>query len=148
MVQRLFFVLKNADWSLELRPTADAANGRDVVEDHQLRRERKEHAMTRVFVTGDCEGLGSLRESLDQHQEIELVGASEEIAHATGALAGGHLDAILHGTRESTLPTQEIAAIREQTRTPILVVASGEGVHPARAGARGRGRGTCCSCRS
>jgi pilus assembly protein CpaB len=31
-VQRLFFVLKNADWSLELRPSADAANGRDVVE--------------------------------------------------------------------------------------------------------------------
>jgi hypothetical protein len=31
-VQRLFFVLKNADWSLSLRPGTDAANGRDVVE--------------------------------------------------------------------------------------------------------------------
>jgi pilus assembly protein CpaE len=82
--------------------------------------------MIRVFVTGDCEGLHALRESLEQHPEIDLVGASEEIAHAAGALAGGHLDAILHGTRASTLPTDEIAAIRERTRTPILVVASGE----------------------
>lgn len=31
-VQRLFFVLKNADWSLELRPARNAADSREVVE--------------------------------------------------------------------------------------------------------------------
>jgi Flp pilus assembly protein CpaB len=31
-VQRLFFVLKNADWSLELRPPRNAADSREVVE--------------------------------------------------------------------------------------------------------------------
>jgi pilus assembly protein CpaB len=31
-VQRLFFVLKNADWSLQLRPSDDAADSRDLVE--------------------------------------------------------------------------------------------------------------------
>src|SRR4051794_9112477 len=82
--------------------------------------------MIRVYVTGDCEGLGPLRDALEHHAEIDLVGASEEIADAAGALAGGHLDAVLHGTRASSLPANEIAAIRERTRTPILVVASGE----------------------
>jgi pilus assembly protein CpaE len=80
----------------------------------------------RIYVTGECEGLHSLREALDQHPELELVGSSEQVAQAATALAGGHLDAILHGTRASSLPAGEIAAIREQTRTPILVLASGE----------------------
>jgi pilus assembly protein CpaE len=80
----------------------------------------------RIYVTGECEGLHALRESLEQHPELELVGASEEVAQAASALAGGHLDAILHATRASSLPAGEIAAIREQTRTPILLVASGE----------------------
>ena len=33
---------------------------------------------------------------------------------------------ILHGTRSSTLPADEIATIREHTRTPIILLASGE----------------------
>ena len=33
---------------------------------------------------------------------------------------------ILHGTRSSTLPADEIASIREHTRTPIILLASGE----------------------
>jgi pilus assembly protein CpaE len=80
----------------------------------------------RIYITGECEGLHVLREALEQHPELELVGTSEDVAHAASALAGGHLDAILHGTRSSSLPVGEIAAIREQTRTPIVVVASGE----------------------
>jgi pilus assembly protein CpaE len=80
----------------------------------------------RIYITGDCEGLHSLREALEQHPELELVGTSEHVAQAASALAGGHLDAILHGTHASSLPMGEIAAIREQTRTPIVVLASGE----------------------
>jgi pilus assembly protein CpaE len=80
----------------------------------------------RIYITGDCEGLAALQDALDQHPELELVGSSEHVAQAAAALAGGHLDAILHGTRASRLPQAEIAAIREQTRTPIVVVASGE----------------------
>jgi len=80
----------------------------------------------RIYVTGDCEGLGTLRDALEQHPDLELVGSSEAVSHASAALAGGHLDAILHGTRASHLPAGEIAAIREQTRTPVVVVASGE----------------------
>jgi pilus assembly protein CpaE len=84
------------------------------------------HEPIRIYVTGDCAGLDALREALAASPELDVVGASEQIVQASAALAGGHLDAILHGTQASTLPAGEIAAIREQTRTPILLVVSGE----------------------
>jgi pilus assembly protein CpaE len=78
----------------------------------------------RIYFTGDCDGFAELRESLAQHPELEVIGSSEHVAQATGALAGGHLECILHGTRSGAFPAAEIAAIREQTRAPIVVVAS------------------------
>jgi pilus assembly protein CpaE len=82
---------------------------------------------TRIYFTGDCDGLAELRDALAEHPELEVVGFSDHVAQATGALAGGHLDCILHGTRSETFPGGEVAAIREQTRAPIVVVASGSG---------------------
>jgi pilus assembly protein CpaE len=81
---------------------------------------------TRIFVTGSCDGLDQLRDALERHAEIELVGTSVSIAESAGVLTGGHLEVILHGTRSSTLPADEIASIREHTRTPIILLASGE----------------------
>ena len=78
----------------------------------------------RIYCTGDCEGFAALRSSLAEQAEIELVGASETVAQATSTLAGGHLDCVLHATRDSQLPAVEVAAIREQTRSPLIVVAS------------------------
>jgi len=80
---------------------------------------------TRLYFTGDCDGFAELRDALSQHPELELVGWSAHVAQSTGVLAGGHLDCILHGTRSDSFPATEVAAIREQTRAPILVVASG-----------------------
>jgi pilus assembly protein CpaE len=80
---------------------------------------------TRVYFTGDCDGFTDLQNALAQHGELEVVGASEHVAQATGVLAGGHLDCVLHATRGETFPATEVAAIREQTRAPIVVVASG-----------------------
>ncbi len=88
--------------------------------------ETETHERVRIFVTGDCEGLGTLRESLNAHRELELVGSAENVAQAAATLAGGHLDCVLHATRSSSLPATEIAAIREQTRAPIIVIAAGE----------------------
>ncbi len=79
----------------------------------------------RVYATGSCEGFDKLRDSLASHPEIELVGATTNVADGAAALAGGHLDAILHATRASALPADELAAIREHTRAPILMLASG-----------------------
>ncbi len=85
-----------------------------------------DHDRVRLYITGDCEGLVTLRDSLASHFELELVGSSEQVAQATAVLAGGHLDCVLHATRSHALPEAEIAAIREHTRAPIIVIAAGE----------------------
>jgi pilus assembly protein CpaE len=81
---------------------------------------------TRVFLTGDCEGYAGLRDSLGERTEVDVIGWSEQVAQAAGVLAGGHLDCVLHATRGTTFPAGEIAAIREQTRAPIVVVTADE----------------------
>jgi pilus assembly protein CpaE len=80
---------------------------------------------TRVYFTGDCDGFADLRDALGNHHELEVIGWADHVAQAAGVLAGGHLDCILHGTRSESFPSTEVAAIREQTRSPIIVVASG-----------------------
>jgi pilus assembly protein CpaE len=78
----------------------------------------------RLHATGSCEGFDKLCESLASHPDIELVGTSVHVADGAAALAGGHLDAVLHATRGASLPADELAAIREHTRAPVLIVAS------------------------
>jgi pilus assembly protein CpaE len=79
---------------------------------------------TRVYFTGDCEGFANLRDSLTDHPDLEVVGWSEHVAQASGVLAGGHLECVLHATRDSSFPAAEVAAVREQTRAPIIVAAA------------------------
>jgi pilus assembly protein CpaE len=91
--------------------TADAQNGhREPV---------------RVYFTGTCEGLDKLREALSNHPELEVVGASPQVSQASSVLAGGHLNCVLHATNSPSLPAAELAAIREQTAAPVIVLASG-----------------------
>jgi pilus assembly protein CpaE len=80
----------------------------------------------RIFVTGTCDGLGNLVDALERHGDVELVGASAQVREAATALTGGHLGLVLHATRASAFPADEIAAIREHTRAPIVLLASGE----------------------
>src|SRR5947208_6344265 len=81
---------------------------------------------SRVFITGTCEGLSELSEALGRHVEVELVGRSDQVREGAGPLTGGHLQAVLHATRSSALPADELAAIREYTQAPIVLLASGE----------------------
>jgi pilus assembly protein CpaE len=81
---------------------------------------------SRVFITGGCEGLNELSEALERHGEVELVGRSDSVREGGGPLSGGHLQVVLHATRSSALPVEELAAIREYTRAPIVLLASGE----------------------
>jgi pilus assembly protein CpaE len=80
----------------------------------------------RVFVTGSCDGLAELREALGRHSEVEMVGWSEGVTESAATLTGGHLQVVLHGTRSSGLPEDELAAIREHTQAPVILLASGE----------------------
>jgi pilus assembly protein CpaE len=79
----------------------------------------------RTYLIGDCEGFGALREALAEQGEIDLIGESRHVAQATATLAGGHLDCILYATGEVSFPAAEVAAIREQTRAPLILVAPG-----------------------
>ena len=77
----------------------------------------------RIFVTGDCDGLPDLREALGAHPEVELVGSANQVMEAAPTLTGGHLNVVLHATRAATLPVNELAAIREHTRAPLILLA-------------------------
>jgi pilus assembly protein CpaE len=83
-------------------------------------------ATLRVYMTGGCDGAETLHAALAGHPDLEFVGASESINEAAAALAGGHLHVVLHATRASSLPMDELASIREHTRAPVVLVASGE----------------------
>jgi pilus assembly protein CpaE len=80
----------------------------------------------RIFVCGSCDGSASLVEALAQESDFELVGVAPTAGEATGVLSGGHLNAVLHATDSQTLPADELAVIREHTRAPIIILASGE----------------------
>src|SRR6184192_2462418 len=80
--------------------------------------------LVRIYVTGDCDGLPDLTEAFAAHPEVELVGSASQVAEAAPTLTGGHLQVVLHATRSSTLPVNELAAIREHTRAPIVLLAS------------------------
>jgi pilus assembly protein CpaE len=79
----------------------------------------------RVFVTGQCDGLPDLREALGKHPEVELVGWADNVMEGASTLTGGHLQVVLHATRSATLPANDVAAIREYTRAPVILLASG-----------------------
>ena len=82
--------------------------------------------LVRLFVTGNCDGLEPLLDALNQHDDVEVVGYSEHVADAFAPLAGGHLQVVLHGTRDAHLPVHDIASIREHTQAPLILLASGE----------------------
>ncbi|HET8892778.1 MAG TPA: AAA family ATPase [Gaiellaceae bacterium] len=79
----------------------------------------------RIYFTGDCEGFETLRGALGEVEELDVVGASTKVADASAALSGGHLGCVVHATRASEFPARDIAAIREVTRAPVILVASG-----------------------
>ena len=79
----------------------------------------------RIYFTGDCEGYDALRAALATSDEVDVVGAAVHVGAASTPLSGGHLDCVLHATRDSAFPAGEVAEIREHTRAPIILVASG-----------------------
>jgi pilus assembly protein CpaE len=80
----------------------------------------------RIYLTGSCDGFDKIRDALAHQPGIEIVGSSDHVVAASAALAGGHLDCVLHGTGSSILPADDLAMIREHTRVPVLLVAGGE----------------------
>ncbi len=80
----------------------------------------------RIYVTGSCDGLPEIVDALAGHEEIDLVGAGESLQEAAPVLTGGHLEAVLHATRGPLFPGDQVAAIREYTRAPLILLVSGD----------------------
>jgi pilus assembly protein CpaE len=78
----------------------------------------------RVVLTGACDGLGELRDALENHPELDLPGWCEDVRYAAGILGQAQPAVVLHATRESGLPASDIATIREHTQAPIILLAS------------------------
>ena len=80
----------------------------------------------KTFITGACAGLAEVRQALQGHPEIEIVGTAVEPGKADQKLASSGAQVILHGTaRGDRLPGSEIDAIRHATAAPIILVTSG-----------------------
>src|SRR5262249_20803275 len=106
-------------------PGSDALSEgrRSSMSTHELEMNGKD--TVRVFLSGVCDGLPDLREALAKHPEVELVGSSDNVLEGAATLTGGHLQVVLHATRSATLPANDVAAIREYTRAPVILLASG-----------------------
>ena len=95
----------------------------------------------RVYVDRRVRGPPELSRALAGHPEIELVGSSEQVRRGRRRPSpAGTCRCVLHATRASSLPADELAAIREHTRAPVILLASGESLAAARGGARRRRR--------
>ena len=77
----------------------------------------------RIFISGACAGLAEARDALAGHKDIELVGTASEPSKAGSKLASTGAQVILHALqRPDSVPTEEIAKIREHTAAPIVLL--------------------------
>ena len=84
-----------------------------------------EAAAARIVMTGDCDGLAELRDSIAAHPDLDLRGWCEEIEDAAGLLGRGPA-AVLHGTPGPEIPQAELDAIRAYTDAPVILVTPNE----------------------
>jgi pilus assembly protein CpaE len=73
-------------------------------------------ARVRVFLTGTAAVFDELHASLSPRAELELLEAGAEL--------NGNVDVVLHAARGERPLADELAAVREQTHAPIVLVAS------------------------
>jgi pilus assembly protein CpaE len=77
---------------------------------------------TRVVITGSCDGLAELHESLAGYGDLELSGWCTNVHDAAGLLASDAQTVVLHATRSAALPEAELETLREQTQAPIVLL--------------------------
>jgi pilus assembly protein CpaE len=79
---------------------------------------------TPVCVIGSSDGLTELLDSLRNHEEIEVVHTSAFLADSTAALESGGVEAVLYVTHAGPGWLDEVAAIREHTSAPVVLLSS------------------------
>ena len=81
---------------------------------------------TPVCVVGTAEGFTDLLEALQRHDDVEIVSSATYLADATGVLEGGGVEAVLYVTHAGPGWLDELAAIREHTSAPIVLLSSNQ----------------------
>ncbi len=84
------------------------------------------HAPTtpiRIFISGACAGLAEARDTLAGSPGVELVGTASEPAKAGARYATSGAQVVVHALqRPDHVPAEDIAAIREHTSAPIVLM--------------------------
>ena len=146
-VQRLFFVLKNADWTLELRPVVNAADSRERVDTINSVLAGRADDPRSIF-TGDCDGLRRAAR-LARRAATSSTSSARASRSAQAAAAARRRPPRLRRACDALddVPRRAVAAIREQTRAPIILVASGGEAAAMLEQALEPTSPTSCSCR-
>lgn len=84
--------------------------------------QRAEPGTAHAILVGDCPGLGGIRGALAHHDEIELLEAASA-REAAGPLSRWDVDVVLLATVGPSLPADELAELREHTKSPVIVLA-------------------------
>ena len=80
----------------------------------------------KAFITGACAGLAEVRQALQAHPEIEIVGTAVEPGKADAeARLERRAGRAPRPARGDRLPAADVEAIRQATAAPIMLVTSG-----------------------
>ena len=134
--QRLYYVMKNGDWALQLRPVKKPADSA-LVDRHAADRARRRREVTtfvtetrketlRIVVVGTFES--ELRGALEAPGSgLEVVAWAAHIPDALPHLASGEVHAILlgagrDGDSAGAMLESDIAVIRLHTQSPVVLL--------------------------
>src|SRR5947208_5979440 len=76
----------------------------------------------RVVVTGDCRGLDELLTGLRQHGDLAVLRDESPVSELAPRLAASSVDVVLHATQGSALPADVLAAMREHSSSPVVLL--------------------------
>jgi pilus assembly protein CpaE len=81
---------------------------------------------TRVCVIGTWDGLPELVAELGQRDDIEVAQKGEYLPDVAQALKRGHVEAVLYVTEAGPGWLEELEAIRERSKSPVVLLASAQ----------------------
>ena len=126
-VNRVFWLSKNGDWWLALRP---------VVKPAERRHRDRELALAvaggrlmssvRIFLTGFRPSISALRDELAEQPGVFVTGAAGTMSESSRRLREENPDVVVHAVFGSAMLEEEIESIREVTQAPIVLLAEDE----------------------
>ena len=79
-----------------------------------------------VFVSGTCEGIGAVMETLQSEAGLELVGSSDVLSDANAWFAAAGVAVVVHASTTPSAPAEDLATLREYTSAPVILLTNGD----------------------